>query len=275
MMENGPAPAEPSLILESVTKEFLARGRLITAIRDVTLTVPERSFFTIVGPSGCGKSTILNLIAGLERRSSGSILFRGQAVSTGDRRIGYVTQQDNLFPWRTLMQNIVFPLEIAGVPSRDAADQARHWINKVGLSGFDDAYPHELSGGMRQRANIARTLIYKPDLIMMDEPFGPLDAQTRLQLQQELQRIWDETKVSVLFITHDLAEAIALSTKVAIMSARPGTITEVRDVTLGHPRDLPRMHDNPEYRRMYDDLWETLRSVVEAAQQQTVMKADR
>lgn len=270
MTETGRALSDPSLILDSVTKEYLARGRLVTALRDLALTIPERSFFTIVGPSGCGKSTILNLVAGLERQSAGSIMFRGQPVTAGDRRIGYVTQQDNLFPWRTLRQNIVFPLEIAGMSNRQAMEQVRHWIDKVGLAGFDDAYPHELSGGMRQRANIARTLIYKPELIMMDEPFGPLDAQTRLQLQQELQRIWDETKVSVLFITHDLAEAIAMSTKVAIMSARPGRITEVRDVTLEHPRDLPRMHDNPDYRRMYDDLWETLRSVVEAAQQQAV-----
>jgi ABC-type nitrate/sulfonate/bicarbonate transport system ATPase subunit len=259
--------APPLLVLDAVSKRYQARGRSVLALDNVSLTVNDGAFVTIVGPSGCGKSTLLNLISGLERIDTGAIRFRGAPVRTGDRRIGYVTQQDNLFPWRTLRDNIVFPLTLASVPPQEAARRAAYWIEKVGLAGFEDAYPHELSGGMRQRGNIARTLIYQPDLIMMDEPFGPLDAQTRLQLQKELLRIWQETKVSVLFITHDLAEAVALSSEVAIMSARPGKIEAIRDVPLSYPRDIARLHDNSSYRTIYDDLWERLERVVDAAQE--------
>ena len=256
----------PLLRLDAVSKRFEARGRSVLAVNDLSLSVPPESFVTIVGPSGCGKSTLLNIVAGLMRIDSGSVTFRGAPVQVGDRRIGYVTQQDNLFPWRTLRDNILFPLIFANVPRAEAEKRAAYWIDKVGLAGFENAYPHELSGGMRQRGNIARTLIYEPELIMMDEPFGPLDAQTRLQLQKELLRIWQETKVSVLFITHDLAEAIALSSEVAIMSARPGTIDAIRTVPLPYPRDIARIHDNPDYRTIYDDLWQRLERVVEAAQ---------
>jgi NitT/TauT family transport system ATP-binding protein len=253
------------LVFDTISKDYRSRKRTVPALRDVSLTVAPQAFVTIVGPSGCGKSTLLNLVAGLDHPTSGTILFHGATVRRGDRRIGYVTQQDNLFPWRALRDNIRFPLEVTGQPRREALERVSYWIDKVGLTGFDDAFPHELSGGMRQRANIARTLIYEPELIMMDEPFGPLDAQTRLELQGELLRIWEETKVSVLFITHDLTEAIALSSQVAIMSARPGRITELRDVPLARPRDIARLHDDPAYRQIYDHLWDTLKMVVEEA----------
>jgi NitT/TauT family transport system ATP-binding protein len=259
------AEPPPLLTLTAVSKEYVARGRTVIALKDIHVELGEGAFLTIVGPSGCGKSTLLNLVAGLEPVSHGEIRFRGLSIRPGDRRIGYVTQQDNLLPWRTLLQNVTFPLELVGEQPAVAVDRARHWIAKVGLEGFDDAYPHELSGGMRQRANIARTLIYEPQLIMMDEPFGPLDAQTRLQLQIELLRIWAETGVSVLFITHDLAEAIALSTRVAIMSAKPGRIEAVREVTLQEPRNIARIHDDPQFRVMYDDLWDMLEVIVRDA----------
>jgi NitT/TauT family transport system ATP-binding protein len=264
-MTGSDAGTVPLLALTSVTKEYRARGRSVMALQDINVAIREGAFLTIVGPSGCGKSTLLNLVAGLEPVTSGEIRFRGLPVQAGDRRIGYVTQQDNLLPWRTLLQNVAFPLELTGERPAAAIDRARHWIAKVGLQGFDDAYPHELSGGMRQRANIARTLIYQPQLIMMDEPFGPLDAQTRLQLQIELLRIWAETRVSVLFITHDLTEAIALSTGVAIMSAKPGRIEAVREVTLQEPRNIARIHDDPRFRVMYDDLWDLLEVIVRDA----------
>jgi NitT/TauT family transport system ATP-binding protein len=268
-MKEPRAESVPLLTMMSVSKEYRARGRSVTALKDIHIELGEGAFLTIVGPSGCGKSTLLNLVAGLEPVSRGEIKFRGQPIRPGDRRIGYVTQQDNLLPWRTLLQNVTFPLELVGERPAAATDRARHWIAKVGLEGFDDAYPHELSGGMRQRANIARTLIYEPQLIMMDEPFGPLDAQTRLQLQIELLRIWGETKVSVLFITHDLAEAIALSTSVAIMSAKPGRIEAVREVTLQEPRNIARIHDDPQFRVMYDDLWDMLEVIVRDAAKTT------
>ncbi|HTN61192.1 MAG TPA: ABC transporter ATP-binding protein, partial [Devosia sp.] len=209
----------PLLSFTAVNKVFQARGRSVSALEDINIDMHDGDFLTIVGPSGCGKSTLLNLVAGLESISSGSVKFLGQPVQAGDRRIGYVTQQDNLFPWLTLVDNVAFPLEIEGIGRAERHGRAREWIEKFGLAGFESAYPHELSGGMRQRANIARTLIYQPRLVMMDEPFGPLDAQTRLQLQGELLRIWEETGTSVLFITHDLAEAIALSRRVVVMSA--------------------------------------------------------
>jgi NitT/TauT family transport system ATP-binding protein len=254
------------LRLSAVTKTFEARGRSIVAVEDVNLDVPPQGFVTVVGPSGCGKSTLLNLVSGLESATSGEITFKGKPITPGDRKVGYVTQQDNLFPWRHLVDNIAFPLEVSGVQGAEAKKRARHWIEKVGLAGFEESYPYEMSGGMRQRANIARTLIYEPELIMMDEPFGPLDAQTRLQLQTELLRIWKDTRVSVLFITHDLSEAVALSSQVVIMSARPGRIEKICDIDLPYPRNIGRIHDNENYRRIYDELWDTLERVVRDAQ---------
>jgi len=256
--------ASPLLALKKVGKTYKARDREVTALEDISFEVADRDFLTIVGPSGCGKSTLLNLVAGLESATTGSIEFLGQPVTkAGDRRIGYVTQQDNLFPWRQLLDNVALPLELAGMGKAERRDRARHWIEKFGLAGVEKAYPHELSGGMRQRANIARTLIYEPRLVMMDEPFGPLDAQTRLQLQSELLRIWSETGTSVLFITHDLAEAIALSQRVVVMSARPGRFEVVRDVTLAEPRNIARIHDDPGFRTAYDELWDKLEDVVQ------------
>lgn len=260
--DGGHVQAAAVLTLDSVSKSFQSRGRTVEAIKDIGLTVGTGEFVTIVGPSGCGKSTILNLVAGLDSQTAGTITFKGKAVRAGDRRVGYVTQQDNLFPWRTLRNNIAFPLEVVGAGRAVIAERVQHWIDKVGLSSFEEAFPHELSGGMRQRANIARTLIYEPELIMMDEPFGPLDAQTRLQLQLELLRIWEESRVSVLFITHDLTEAVALSSRVAIMSARPGRIAKWRDVTLRYPRNIAQIHDDAHYREIYDDLWHTLARMV-------------
>ena len=261
------------LRLADVSKAYRRQRMSVQALQGISFDVAAAQFVTIVGPSGCGKSTLLNLVAGLEAPNSGTISFFDQPVRLGDRRIGYVTQQDNLFPWRTLRDNLVFPLELAGTPKSEARDRAAHWIEKVGLSGFAQAYPHELSGGMRQRGNIARTLIYEPELIMMDEPFGPLDAQTRLQLQTELLRIWEETRVSVLFITHDLAEAIALSTKVIIMSRRPGRIDRTCDVDLERPRDVSRLHDNPLYRELYDMLWNTLSDIMQGTDAPTAAGA--
>jgi NitT/TauT family transport system ATP-binding protein len=267
--EIGKVSSSALLALDRVGKTYKARDREVTALEDISFEVAERDFLTIVGPSGCGKSTLLNLVAGLESATTGSLSFLGQPITkAGDRRIGYVTQQDNLFPWRQLVDNVALPLELAGMAKAERRDRARHWIDKFGLAGFEQAYPHELSGGMRQRANIARTLIYEPKLVMMDEPFGPLDAQTRLQLQSELLRIWSETGTSVLFITHDLAEAIALSQRVVVMSARPGRFETIRDITLNEPRNIARIHDDPGFRAAYDELWEQLEDVVHRASTQ-------
>jgi NitT/TauT family transport system ATP-binding protein len=175
-----------------------------------------------------------------------------------DRRIGYVTQQDHLLPWRTLRDNVAFPLEVAGVPVAERRERAEFWMQKVGLQGFGDAFPSELSGGMRQRGNIIRTLIYGPPVILMDEPFGPLDAQTRIVLQDLLLSIWEESRSTVLFVTHDLSEAISLADRVVLMGTSPGRIVRCEDVLIDRPRDIFQIHEHTEYRRLYNQLWNDL-----------------
>jgi NitT/TauT family transport system ATP-binding protein len=210
----------PLLSIEGVTKEYHVRGKNVLALDSIDLSVNEGEFVTIVGPSGCGKSTLLNLIVGLLRSSSGRILFHGNAIDGISTKIGYVTQKDNLLHWRTLIENVEIALEIRGLEKSQRRQRAGDLIAQVGLHGFEDHYPHELSGGMRQRANIIRTLIYDPELILMYEPFGPLDAQTRVVLQEQLLALWSSTKKTIVFITHDLVEAIALADRVVLMTSR-------------------------------------------------------
>ena len=187
------------LSIEGIAKEYYVRGRKVLALDSIDLTVAEGEFVTIVGPSGCGKSTLLNLIVGLLHSSSGRIVFRGDPINGICTKIGYVTQKDNLLPWRTLLQNVEIALEIRKIEKIARRNRAQELIKRVGLSGFEDHYPHELSGGMRQRANIIRTLIYDPELILMDEPFGPLDAQTRIVLQDQLLKLWSASRKTILF----------------------------------------------------------------------------
>ena len=250
--------ADAILNIRGVTRDFFSRGKLVEALGGVDLEIPEGEFLTIVGPSGCGKSTLLNLVSGLMPPSGGAIWYRGREVRGVNTEIGYITQQDNLFPWRTLRDNVAFPLEVQRVPQEERRRRAVALIAKVGLGGFEEHYPYELSGGMRQRANIIRTLIYDPQLILMDEPFGPLDAQTRVILQDQLLKLWVESRKTVVFITHDLVEAIALADRVAVMTARPGVIKSVNEVTIPRPRDIFHIHDDEEFRRLYDKLWEEL-----------------
>jgi NitT/TauT family transport system ATP-binding protein len=230
---------------------------------NVSLDIQEGEFITIVGPSGCGKSTLLNILAGLYPPSSGDIRFEGEPVRGLNREIGYITQQDNLLPWRTLRKNILLPIEFReGSANGEAHERVSALIRRVGLSGFDNHYPHELSGGMRQRANIIRTLVYNPRVILMDEPFGPLDAQTRLTLQNQLLQLWEEERKTIVFITHDLTEAIALADRVVVMTARPGTIKSVNRINIPKPRDVYHIHRSEAYREVYDKLWEELRTEV-------------
>ena len=250
------------LSIEGVGKEYFARGRRVVALESINLDIAEGEFVTIVGPSGCGKSTMLNLIVGLLRASSGRITFRGAPIDGICTKIGYVTQKDNLLPWRTLVENVEIALEIRGVDGGTRRSRAREFIERVGLSGFEEHYPHELSGGMRQRANIIRTLIYDPELILMDEPFGPLDAQTRIVLQDQLLKLWFASKKTIIFITHDLIEAIALADRVVLMSSRPGRIKFIEQVKIPRPRDVFQIHDSAEFHSSYDKLWQELRPEV-------------
>jgi NitT/TauT family transport system ATP-binding protein len=262
---NAPEPLALAdhLVFEGVAKRFFARGQLVTALESTSLAVRQGEFITLVGPSGCGKSTLLNIVSGLMPATEGSVTLGGDPISGIDRRVGYVTQQDNLFPWRTLRDNVAFPLELAGVPVKERREKADLWLARVGLAGFGNAYPHELSGGMRQRGNIIRTLIYQPPVILMDEPFGPLDAQTRIVLQDLLLSIWEDQRSTILFVTHDLAEAIALADRVMLMSARPGRIVRVDTVDIPRPRDIFDIHNHPQFRQLYSDIWNELRTQVQ------------
>jgi len=253
---------DPLLSIDGVSKEFDSRGKRVLALDAVDLSLTGGEFVTIVGPSGCGKSTLLNLIVGLVRPTAGRIVFRGRPVDGITSDIGYVTQRDNLLPWRTLVDNVEVALELRGVARDERRRRALALLERVGLHGFEDHYPHELSGGMRQRANIVRTLIYDPALILMDEPFGPLDAQTRLLLQQQLLTLWSATGKTIVFITHDLVEAIALADRVVVMTARPGRIKHVAAVPIPRPRRVDEIHTSPEFQTTYERLWKELRPEV-------------
>jgi len=258
----------PALEITDVAKRFVGRnGATIVAVEKTNLAIESGEFVTIVGPSGCGKSTLLNLMSGLTRPSEGTMRFNGTVIQGVSRHIGYITQQDNLMPWRTIKDNVAFPLEVTGVPKSERYPRALEWLERVGLGGFEEAYPHELSGGMRQRANIVRTLIYEPDILLMDEPFGPLDAQTRLVLQHDLLDIWRSTNKTIVFVTHDLTEAIALADRVILMSARPGRIARIDTVPIPRPRDIFHIHSEAGFRELYDEIWNDLETQVTARPQ--------
>ena len=256
------------LSLNNISKRFVARDQVVRAVEGISLDIASGEFVTMVGPSGCGKSTILNILAGLMAPTEGTVTIEGKPVRGVTRQVGYVTQQHNLMPWRTLIDNVSFPLQVAGVAKAERYDRAVDLIAMVGLSGFEESYPHELSGGMRQRANIIRTLIYSPKVMLMDEPFGPLDAQTRIILQDQLLDIWSRTGVTILFITHDLHEAIGLADRVVLLSKRPGKVMRIDKVGMARPRDVFRMHDNGDFRSLYDAMW------VELERQVREQKAD-
>lgn len=251
---------QPIISLRGVSRVFRAQRGDVVALTDVDLDIQEGEFVTMVGPSGCGKSTALNVIVGLLEASTGELLFRGEPSHGINSEIGYVTQSDNLFPWRTVLENVMFGLEMRGTGSKaDRRDKAMGLLETVGLAGFENHYRHELSGGMRQRVNIIRTLAYDPKVILLDEPFGPLDAQTRLQLQDLLLKLWrDRAGTTVIFITHELTEAIALADRVVVMSARPGRVSEVVPVDIPRPRDIFNIQTDPTFRGIYDRIWEHL-----------------
>lgn len=262
----------PILEFRDVTKTFHTARGSVKAIGNISVDVRDGEFLTIVGPSGCGKSTLLNLLVGLEKPSGGTILLEGRPEI--DRaKIGYVMQDDNLYPWRTLQQNVEFPLELRGVPAAERARIARDYLAKVQLAGFESRYPYELSGGMRQRGNIVRALSYSPRVIIMDEPFGPLDAQTRLLLQQQLLDIWSQEKKTVVFITHDLHEAIALGDRVMVLTRRPGSVKAVHEIGLPRPRNIRHIHEHPEFRRLLSTLGDQLEEEIMGAQATTGVAA--
>ncbi len=237
------------------------RKQQIAALQDFNLDIREGEFFTLLGPSGCGKSTFLNVLAGLARKTGGSISIDGQPASGINREQGVVFQGYALFPWRTVLENIEVGLEIRKIPKRERRETAEQFLHLVGLAGFGQRYPHELSGGMRQRVAIARSLAYSPSLLLMDEPFAALDAQTREILQSELLRIWEQHKTTIVFITHSLDEAIYLSDRIAVMTHRPGRIKSVLDIALPRPRPAEIRHA-PAFVQLREQAWDVLRDEV-------------
>lgn len=255
------------LSYQGVSKEFVSRGESVLALRDFTLDVDPGEFVSVVGPSGCGKSTLLNMTVGLLEPTSGTILHNDRRVEGVDTDVGYITQEDNLYPWRTLQENVEFGMEVRGWDKARRRDVANRLIERVGLTGFNRHYRHELSGGMRQRTHIARTLAYEPEVILMDEPFGPLDVQTRMQSQQLLLELWDERDFTIVFITHDLIEAIALADRVVVLSRGPGEIKAIHDIDLPRPRDVFELPTTPAFRELHDDIWDMLAAEMREARE--------
>ncbi|MCD6431794.1 ABC transporter ATP-binding protein [Candidatus Bathyarchaeota archaeon] len=220
----------------NVTKIFNDGKRKVTALENFNLEVKENEFTVIVGPTGCGKSTFLYIVAGFEKPTKGEILLDGKPVTRPGPDRGFVFQEPTLYPWRTVLGNVMFGLEIMGMDKEKARERAMYFIRMVGLKGFENAYPHTLSGGMKQRVGIARALAYNPEILLMDEPFGALDAQTRKVMQQELMRIWEKTKKTVIFVTHSVIEAVYLADTIVVMTARPGKVKGIINVNLPRPR---------------------------------------
>lgn len=250
--------------LRSVARSFTTQsGDLYTAISNINLSVPTGSFVSIVGPSGCGKSTILNVAAGLIEPSQGTVDIFGRRLSGINRKATYMFQQDALLPWKTVLENVKLGLQFRDHPAEAANTQALEWIDRVGLTGFAGSYPYQLSGGMRKRVAMAQSWIVAPDIVLMDEPFGALDIHTRLRMETEILALWQASKVTVLFVTHDLEEAIALSDQVVVLSAGPSsTIVGSYPVDLPRPRNLIDIRTEPHFHHLYRAIWNDLRQEV-------------
>ncbi|MBV8042289.1 MAG: ABC transporter ATP-binding protein [Pluralibacter sp.] len=256
-----------------VTKRFPDRdGAERTVLHDVNLTVEPGMFCAVVGPTGCGKSTTLTLAAGLYRPTAGVVRFSGRNVDGITDGAGFVFQNDALLPWKSILTNVALGPVFRGVPKKEAQEQAREWLRTVGLAGFENYYPWQLSGGMRKRVSLAAALINKPSMLLMDEPFSALDVQTRAIMSNELLDLWEKTRPSVLFVTHDLEEAIALADRVVVMTAGPATVKAIFDIDLPRPRgEVQAIRFHPRFLELYQQIWHALREEVERAYAQTTL----
>jgi NitT/TauT family transport system ATP-binding protein len=246
--------------VDNVSKIFQTPSQEnLGALLNIDLDIRHGEFVTVVGPSGCGKSTLLKLIAGFSLVSGGRIIFQGDEVRGLNTKVGYVPQESKLFPWLTVEENVGFGLDSKLVPRQERERQVRYFINLAGLTGFEKYYPAQLSGGMGKRASIMRALAYEPPVILMDEPFGPLDAQTRMVLQDELLKIWEQKRQTIVFVTHDLVEAVALADRVVVMTHRPGKIRDIIDVPMARPRNIFEIHRQPGFDEAYGRVWNIFR----------------
>ncbi len=254
----------PALLFDDVSRHFVVPGGLTyPALQQVSFTVADGEFLAIVGPTGCGKSTILSLAAGLLRASSGKISAFGKEVKAINRQAAYLFQQDVLLPWKTALDNVMLGPLLHRWPRARASAEARRWLARVGLAGFENRFPHQLSGGMRKRVALAQSLIVGPAILLMDEPFSALDVQTRELMENDLLALWQEDRKTILFVTHDLEEAIALSDRVLVLAAGPGArVIGSHPVTLPRPRDVTEVRLHPGFRQVYQTIWAQLRGEV-------------
>jgi NitT/TauT family transport system ATP-binding protein len=258
----GAATRQPMIEVDHVTHYFDGKGGRVLAVDDVSLHIPRGQFISVVGPSGCGKTTVLNMVAGLVRPSEGEVRLDGAACRGTSKKVGYMFARDGLFPWRTARRNVELGLELRGVGRNARRQRASELLKTVGLEGFDRSFPNQLSQGMRQRVAVARTLATDPDIFLLDEPFAALDAQTRVLLQNEFLNLWEQLGNTVMFVTHDLTEAIALADRVVVFSARPGRIKLDIEVGIPRPRDVATVRFDEEFNRISEQIWEALRDEV-------------
>jgi len=256
----------PAIALERITCTFVSRedpSRRYTALRDTTLVVQPGEFLSVVGPTGCGKSTLLNVAAGLLEPSGGTVRVHGEPLTGINARAGYLFQQEALMPWRNALENVIAGLQFRGLGRDEMLQKGNEWLRRVGLAGFGDRYPHQLSGGMRKRVSLAQTLILDPGILLMDEPFSALDVQTRQLMENELLELWSSDRKSVVFITHDLEEAIALADRVVVLSAGPETrpIGEYR-IDLPRPRDVAEIRLTPRFIELHTEIWHAMKEEV-------------
>jgi NitT/TauT family transport system ATP-binding protein len=262
-LDSEPAKGRGGTVRISVAnlhKRYRSPDGEVNAVEDVSFEVRQGEFVALLGPSGCGKSTILNMVAGLLDRTDGRIRLDDDDVQAGyvNRKVGYVFQRDTVFPWRTVEDNIGYGLEIAGLAKAKRKEKVRRAIEMAGLSGFDKSFPRMLSGGMRQRVALMRTLIMEPEILLMDEPFGALDTHTKLEMHKTLLEIWERERQTVLFVTHDLGEALTLSSRIILLSARPGRLKDDFEVPFPRPRDAVSLRETPEFGRLYSHIWHSL-----------------
>ncbi len=257
----GPAATEIVRIsVENLDKVYGSGPGAVIAVDNVSFDVRQGEFVALLGPSGCGKSTILNMVAGLLSKSGGKMRIDQDPVEPGqiNRKVGYVFQRDTVFPWRTVEKNIGYGLEIAGISKDLRAAKVTDAVNKSGLTGFEKSFPRMLSGGMRQRVALMRTLIMEPEILLMDEPFGALDTHTKLEMHKTLLEIWERERQTVLFVTHDLGEALTLASRIILLSARPGRLKEDFEVSFPRPRDPVALRETDEFGRLYSHIWQSL-----------------